>query len=173
MTNYLEFAQIGESFKPKIFGGNDSNLWDLGYKLIDLGFMSRTLRGDKMRTAEGLFDEFAAAFQFPGYFGRNWNAFDECLGQMDYVDPGKGIVILIYRPDELLADDPKDRTVFSEVLTDLSEEYSKAINFGEWSDRPALPFHVVFHAPPDQPNGFISVWEKTGLEFVKLEQAST
>lgn len=173
MTNYLEFTHINESFKPKIFGGNDSNLWDLGYKLIDLGYMSRTLRGDKMRNVQGLFDEFFAAFQFPYYFGRNWNAFIECLGEMDYINPGKGIVMLLHRPEELLADSPRDRVVFSEVLTHISKMYSEAIEYGEWSDRPALPFHVVFQAPSDQSNTFISVWEKTGLEFVKLEQAST
>lgn len=173
MTEDLEFAQIEQPFRPKVFIGDDSEFWSLGYRLMDLGYMCRTLRGNKMRTRQGLFDEFVAAFQFPGYFGRNWNAFEECLGQMDYVDPGKGIVILIRLPEELLADEPEARKVFSEILTDVSKEYSKAINDGQWTDRAALPFHVVFHTPPFQPSNSTNVWEELGLEFVKLEEPSS
>jgi hypothetical protein len=39
----------------------------------------RVLRGRKMRSAADLFDECAAALQFPYYFGENWDSFDECM----------------------------------------------------------------------------------------------
>jgi len=34
----------------------------------------RLVRGHKSRAVDGLFDEFAAALQFPYYFGANWAA---------------------------------------------------------------------------------------------------
>ena len=40
------------------------------------------LRGRKMTTLRQLFDEFAAALQFPYYFGANKDAFDECLSEV-------------------------------------------------------------------------------------------
>jgi hypothetical protein len=43
----------------------------------------RSVRGRKMTTTAQLYDEFAAALQFPPYFGENWAAFDECLSDMD------------------------------------------------------------------------------------------
>src|ERR1700756_4380721 len=39
----------------------------------------RVLRGAKMESMEGFYDELAAVLQFPLYFGRNWAAMDECL----------------------------------------------------------------------------------------------
>lgn len=50
----------------------------------------RAVRGRKMRTVHGLFDEMAAALQFPYYFEENWAAFDECLADMDWLPMNRG-----------------------------------------------------------------------------------
>jgi len=52
-----------------------------------------TVRGRKMRTVTGLFDEMAAALQFPSYFGESWPAFDECFADMDRLSVDVGIVV--------------------------------------------------------------------------------
>lgn len=54
----------------------------------------RFVRGHKMTTTQGLFDEFSAAMHFPYYFGENWNAFRDCLLDLEWL-PGEvyGIVI--------------------------------------------------------------------------------
>lgn len=53
----------------------------------DDGLTVLTVRGRKMRTLETLYDEMAAALQFPQYFGENWPAFNECLSEMDWLSP--------------------------------------------------------------------------------------
>ena len=55
-----------------------------------------------MRTLDALFDEMAAAFQFPYYFGENWDALDECLADLSWL-PAAGYVILIRESSEVLA----------------------------------------------------------------------
>lgn len=60
------------------------------------GYVVRELRGPKMHTTMGVFDEFAAAFQFPYYFGENKDAFDECLRDLDdFVGEAAGYVAVI------------------------------------------------------------------------------
>jgi len=77
---------------PCVFtvGCSPSELTDLDWKFQRDYFQRgvvRLVRGAKMRTTARLFDEISAAFQFPCYFGENWDALDECLNDIDWL-PG-------------------------------------------------------------------------------------
>lgn len=81
----------------------------------------RHVRGRRMPTVAALFDEFAAALQFPYYFGRNKDAFDECFGEIaDTV--GAGPVVLVLDADTLLNEQPTELSWFVEAVgrTDAS-----------------------------------------------------
>jgi hypothetical protein len=87
-------------------------------------FVVRTVRGRKMRNAQRLFDEFAAALQFPAYFGENCAAFDECLTDLGWLPAGAGHVLVITEPAEVLADDPADFTVLVRILADAVTDWA-------------------------------------------------
>jgi hypothetical protein len=70
----------------------------------EAGLTVRTIRGRKMGTVDDLFDEVAAALQFPDYFGENWPAFDECFADMDWLPMDVGIVVVILEAEDVLAD---------------------------------------------------------------------
>ena len=53
-------------------------------------------RGQKMQTCDSAFDEMSAALQFPYYFGNNWNAFDECLNDPDWMPRGRLVIVLTH-----------------------------------------------------------------------------
>jgi len=75
----------------------------------------RHVRGRRMLTVAALFDEFAAALQFPYYFGRNKDAFDECFGELADtvgVDP----VVLVLDADTLLNAQPTELAWFAEAM---------------------------------------------------------
>jgi len=109
----------------------------------------RFLRGQRIRTSRQLFDEFAAALQFPYYFGHNWNAMDECLIDFQWL-PGDGYVICIQDAHRLLDEEtPAGFDTLMRVLQDAAKEWSLPVAIGEWWDRPGKPFHVVLHAPAD------------------------
>ena len=75
----------------------ESQLCDLNLQLVQITkprVVSRVVRGHKCRSTQALFDEFAAALQFPYYFGENWNAFDECLADLEWL-PGEAYVVLL------------------------------------------------------------------------------
>lgn len=75
----------------------------------------RLLRGHKSRTLRALFDEWAAALQFPSYFGENWAAFEDCLRDLPRANPTDHL-LLIANSAELLADEPQHRATLFEIL---------------------------------------------------------
>ncbi|MET9029811.1 barstar family protein [Nocardia sp. NPDC004168] len=90
------------------------------------GYLVRELRGAKMTTTARLFDEFAAAFQFPYYFGENKDAFDECLRDLDdFLGEGAGYVAVVRDSAGLLADEPVERDWFAEAMRDCAAYWSR------------------------------------------------
>ncbi|WP_227984172.1 barstar family protein [Nocardia spumae] len=93
---------------------------------VPSGYVARELRGAKMRTTTGLFDEFAAAFQFPYYFGDNRDAFDECLRDLDeFVGEAPGYVAVIRDSADLLIDQSEDLDWFAEAMTDAARYWTR------------------------------------------------
>lgn len=89
------------------------------------GYIARELRGTKMRTTAGVFDEFAAALQFPYYFGDNRDAFDECLRDLDeFVGEAPGYVVVIRDSSGLLADQREDLEWFADAMIQAAEYWA-------------------------------------------------
>ncbi len=110
------------------------------YALPELGYPVREVRGSKMSTVAAVFDEFAAAFQFPYYFGENKDAFDECMRDLDeFVGPARGYVVVVRDAAELLRDEPAQRAWFVDAM---------GFYASEWANRSVpVAFRVVFVAP--------------------------
>lgn len=101
----------------------------------------RIVRGKRCTTRERLFQEWAAALQFPSYFGENWDAFEECLSDLEWL-PAGGLVVFITRADCLLDLAPEDDLdMLADILTTVAKEWR--------SSHPIAPFHLVFHAQPE------------------------
>ncbi|MFC9312754.1 barstar family protein [Streptomyces nigra] len=102
-------------------------------KLRGLGVFR--LDGAQMVNQASLFQEFKIKLQFPEYFGGNWNALDECLADLAWLDRS-GYLLVIESEGSLLCDEEPDvREMLGELLRDLS---------GEWSDSdPPVIFRTV------------------------------
>lgn len=130
----------------------------------DVGLTVRNVRGRKMRTVASLFDELAAALQFPYYFGENWPALDECLADMDWLPMTVGIVVLVYDALEVLADAAEaELAILVRSIEAARSQYAAPIELGEWWDRPTVPFHVVLHSTnPKDSRSLRAAWRKAG-----------
>jgi hypothetical protein len=127
------------------------------------GMVVRTLRGRKMRTEPTLFNEFAAALQFPWYFGENASAFDECLADLGWLPAQSGYVLVITDPNDVLADTGEDLLAWLVgSLTHACEQWAQPIALGEWWDRPPVPFHVVLQSVADETAKAIARWTEAG-----------
>ncbi|MEV0033664.1 barstar family protein [Nocardia sp. NPDC050793] len=103
------------------------------------GYLVRELRGRKMRGTAGVFDEWAAAFQFPYYFGANKDAFDECLRDLDdFVGEASGYVAVVRDAAALLDDQPEERDWFEQAMRDCADYWA----------RREVAFRVVYQSRP-------------------------
>ncbi|TLF56048.1 barstar family protein [Nocardia cyriacigeorgica] len=104
------------------------------------GYRVRELRGTKMRTVAGVLDEFAAALQFPYYFGGNKDAFDDCLRDLDdCLGSAEGYVVVIRDADQVLADAPQERAWLAAALSETADYW--------W--RREIVFRVVVQGEPE------------------------
>jgi RNAse (barnase) inhibitor barstar len=118
-----------------------------------------------MRTVNSLFDEIAASFQFPWYFGENWDALDECLNDLAWL-PARSYLLGIMDASQVLSEEEHELGTFARLLTRTCEGWATAISEGQPRDRPAIPFHVLLQCQHGQENETISRFEAAGIPVV-------
>jgi hypothetical protein len=106
----------------------------------------RFVRGQRCLDEARLFQEWAAAFQFPYYFGHNWDAFHECIRDLDWM-PADAYVAVVTNVDKMLPEDPDSFRILVELLED-SAQYWRNPTPNPPFDRPAI-FQVIYHAERD------------------------
>jgi hypothetical protein len=112
------------------------------------GLAVRALRGNKMSTTARLFDECAAALQFPYYFGENWNALDECLADLEWLQ-AEAYVIAITNAQHVLDSEPtKELQLFFKLLESTAREWGNPKERD--SKRSPRPFHVVLQCTEEE-----------------------
>lgn len=86
-----------------------------------------------IKTDEDLFAVIASAMQFPDYFGSNWDALDECLGDMDWM-PADGYVLVLRESSQGWSQSPYVLGRFVTAWLEAAEYWAKE----------KTPFHLVF-----------------------------
>jgi len=121
----------------------------------------------------GAVDEFAAAFQFPSYFGENGAAFDECITDLGWLSAGNGYVVLISDPAQVLTEGRGAGLQWLiRTLANAMVEWATPIELGEWWDRPGTPFHVVLQSEPLEAGKVAKHWAKYGVTVAHLGDAT-
>jgi hypothetical protein len=119
--------------------------------------------GGDLRTAkrDGLLQEWAAAFQFPYYFGGTWDAFEECLNDLDWL-PASAYIALVTNFDRVLADDLTELTTFAGVLEMAAKEWTRPERHQD--PHPPVPFRVVLHSKPANESLSVERFRIAGME---------
>ena len=81
------------------------------------GFAFFHIEGKNISRKEQLLNHVATALHFPGDFGHNWDALEECLTDMEWVD-ADGYVIYYDHIDALLSAHPDQFETLVEILRD-------------------------------------------------------
>ena len=106
---------------------------------------ARIVAAAACRSSADLFSEWAAALEFPDYFAQNWDAFEECIGDLEWIER-RACAVLIADADRLLADEPERVTTLLAILRSAAEddlpERGRTLRIvfqSRFDERPELP----------------------------------
>jgi hypothetical protein len=97
------------------------------------GTAVRTVRGHRCSSKQRTLQEWAAALQFPSWFGENWDAFDDCVRDLDWMN-SRRVVVIVTRADAMLPKSTRDFATLIDILLAAQKE---------------TPFMGVFHCAPE------------------------
>ena len=103
---------------------------DLAEMAAGHGWVPVVLELTAVADKAGLLAAFADAGQFPEYTGRNWDALQDNLGDLSWLGPTDGYLVVLAGWDTFLDAAPADAAVAESIL---------AVATGEWSER-GTPF---------------------------------
>lgn len=97
------------------------------------------IRGKRCGSVSDFMKEYSAAFQFPAYFGENWNAWDECACDLEWlVFSSIAIVIDDYDRMFSLTADPQDEKLHFEKCISRVHAY--------WTEEAKIPCEISIYS---------------------------
>lgn len=88
------------------------------------GYAFFHLDGKNIERKEQLLNHVATVLRFPNHFGQNWDALEECLTDLEWVD-GDGYLIYFDHIDGLLSAHPDQFATFVEIVRDAVESWKE------------------------------------------------
>ncbi|MGI8856472.1 MAG: barstar family protein [Thermomicrobiales bacterium] len=144
----------------------------------DNGIVARIIQGDRCQTSPDFFRESATVLNFPSYFGHNWDAFNDCINDLEWL-PAKHYIFGIMRSHLLLVQDENRLATFADILSDAADawpiydadrDWTKTWITAEdgttqWAQRPVASFHAVLHCEPANEMPTRERFQKGGLSL--------
>jgi len=70
----------------------------------------------------------ALALHFPAYFGQNWDAFEDCLTDLDWLT-GRGHVLVYTQPENFASTNPKDWKILMNIFRTAVKDWLNSTLF--------------------------------------------
>lgn len=108
------------------------NVEEISFEKNDM-YSIHIIEGKKMGTREEFFSEIALKLNFPDYFGKNFDALDECLCDLEWIN--FEIIKIIIKDFSLILnqENSKQKDIFISCLEDADEFWrinqSKTVDF--------------------------------------------
>lgn len=106
----------------KLLIPNEINSWEFFY-----------VKGEEINDKVSFLETWSKAMNFPDYFGHNWDAFDDCLLDLEWCEPTPRIVIY-NNPENFAHQDPQEWEIVMDVLQ-VAVEY--------WREK-TTPLYIIF-----------------------------
>jgi len=113
--------------------------------LQNKGYYVAILFGAECKNLNTFIDNVAKLFHFPSYYGRNINAFLECINDLDWM-PESNYALVVVDSELFMANDTKDNKLYViDLLRKVSTEWANVPNYqGEEQFRDKADFKVIY-----------------------------
>lgn len=140
-----EIKKIGATGIGLIVGSREHALAAMSSLVANGAGDLRCIEGSASATMDDVFEEWAEKLEFPCYFGYNWDAFNECLGDLAWLGDRR-IAILVFDADRMLNTDEIGFNIFVSIASCTVREWSKIteLESGVVRPRPEV-LDIVFH----------------------------
>lgn len=128
--------------------------------------------GEQCLTEKRLHHEWAKSLQFPDYYGKNWDALSDCLGDIYWYPRtnAKACVIIVTDADQLLARNAYDWEIFWQVIASTAQSYERGSIENERPIRAPghSHFRVVAQCRPQQCHSLRKRLVQAQVDFEEL-----
>ena len=132
-------AQTGEIRQPEVRAGEC--VWQID--------------GRNCTTKEALFAELSRQLSFPNYFGKNWDAFDDCISNLEWL-PCQSHFIVIEHAESLL-NLGQDLSALLKILQSSAREWAATF--------PGETFKVALVLPEREQPALVDAIRQTGVAW--------
>lgn len=96
----------------------------------------------KCLNKQQLLKEVSEKLQFPNYFGENWDALEECLVDLSWLEFNR-IVLIFSEVNQLMLNDDESLAIFIEIIVDVVKNWESGnVNYDFYTEDTS--FEVVF-----------------------------
>ncbi|MFT3660946.1 MAG: barstar family protein [Gordonia sp. (in: high G+C Gram-positive bacteria)] len=145
---------------------------------LEHGLVVRRLDGDAMRTLDGMYDQYAQAWQFPDHFWHGMDSFDDVIGDLDGgalrtatgARPAGFLTIVTHGENFLVDAAPDDFAWFAGSQAEYRDDYRTPNAYN--ADRPQpLEFGLLLHTEAAHVDRLVTRWAAAGAPPTLLEGA--
>ncbi|MGC4933373.1 barstar family protein [Gordonia sp. DT30] len=129
---------------------------------LPAGFRSVRIEGPRLTTRDDLFSTFAQEWDFPGYFGHNADAFDDCMRDLDRPAGTTGLLTVITDAQDVLTSSARAFTWFAESMVFYRDHYRDV------ADPPAA-FALLLITSPAARRATAARWADAGVAVAAVD----
>lgn len=119
------------------------------------------INGEKCTNLRKTFKEFSKIFRFHKYFSYNWDSFDECINDLDWLNEDEYILI-IDNCEKLLEKNEEDFKHLLKLLDNTAYEWKNGRNYDDFQTEPKVFNIILLYNIEDR---IVKLFENLKIEF--------